>query len=98
MSLRATLIKASGGVGAIVVIVGATWGVIAWADSRYVPKSEAVLIKESIIQNRRDNLDDKVFEIELKPETKRNSQDKALLERYKSQIMEIDSKRQQGKP
>ena len=71
-------------------LVGAAFAV----DERYVHKGEMYEVKDSIVQNRRDNLADKIFEIELKPEQRRSPADKALLDRYKSQIREIDSKRQ----
>lgn len=89
MSLRGI----ANAVGAIGVLLGAAFAI----DSRYVSagefKKEVMIVKDSILDLHRARLEDEIFRLELIPEAKRTQADKALIERYKSQIKEIDSKR-----
>jgi hypothetical protein len=88
-----TLTKIAGIVGAASVIIGAIFTI----DNRYVHadelKKQMLTVKDDIASLRRSRLEDEVFKIELIHPQKRTDADKALLDRYKRQIKEIDASR-----
>ncbi len=95
-----TLRGAANLVGAVGVIVGAVFAI----DQRYVNAGEfkkeiqtvnreITTVKESIVDLHRARIEDEIFKLELIPEIKRTQGEKAMLDRYRSQIKEIDSKR-----
>ena len=92
-NLRANVVKVSGTVAAIGVLFTAYQAV----DSRYVHadelKKQMLTVKDDIASLRRSRLEDEVFKIELIHPAKRTDADKALLDRYKRQIKEIDANR-----
>lgn len=81
-------------IGAVGVIIGAAFAL----DQRYVSaaefKKEIMVVKDSIIDLHRARLEDEVFRLELIPPNKRTDADKALLERYKRQIIEMDFRKE----
>ena len=93
MSLRDNIVKVAGTATAI----GALITVYQAVDTRFVHaedfKSQVFQIKDSINDLRRARLEDEIFKLELIPEKRRTEADKAMLERYRNQIKEIDSKR-----
>lgn len=84
----------AGIVGSMSILVGAIFTI----DTRYVHadefKKQMFAVKDSIADLRRARLEDEVFKIELIPQNKRTDADKALLDRYKRQIREIDFRRE----
>lgn len=88
-----TITKLSGIVAALGVLAGSTFAI----DGRYVHaedfKKQVVTIKQDIADLRRSRIEDEIFKIELVAEQKRTQSDKALLERYKNQLKEIDARR-----
>ena len=78
-------------------IVGAAFAI----DQRYVSagefKQQILTVKSSILDLHRSRLEDEIFRLELIPPAKRTDADKALIERYKSQIKDIDNKRERDR-
>lgn len=81
----------------LLLALGTIVGAIITIDNRYVHaedfKSQMTQVRESITDLHRARLEDEIYRLELIPEQKRTQQDRALLERYKNQLKEIDSKR-----
>jgi hypothetical protein len=88
-------------VGAVVGVVVAAFGVQTYADNRYSPKEDTARqvfqVKESIVDLHRARLQDEIFKLELIAPQKRTQADKAMLDRYKSQLQELDSKRERDR-
>lgn len=87
----------------ILTLVSMLIGTAFTLDSRYAKAEDIVNQKHYIEQNsletkfaidqlRRQSLEDKVFEIELIPEAKRSQSDRARLEKYKRDMLNIDTK------
>lgn len=80
--------------------VGVILTAIFTVDGRYVHaddfKKQMFVVKDSIIDLHRARIEDEIFKLELVPPAKRTQQDNALLDRYKNQIKEIDSKREKS--
>ena len=86
----------AGAVASLSTIVGAAF----FVDARYAHAEAVVaLIRQArdesryaAEQLRKQLLEDKVFEINLVPEAKRTNTQRALLERYKAQVGEINAR------
>lgn len=46
--------------------------------------------KQTILEQRRQQYDDRIFELKQKPKTERTDTDEALIDRYQRQIQQID--------
>ncbi|HET8688794.1 MAG TPA: hypothetical protein VFM18_19430 [Methanosarcina sp.] len=85
---------ASAAITAVGTVLGAFWAI----DSHYASAAELAAAKsefaQQIVQMRADQLDDKVFELQVKQNQQRGKlspQDAAMLERYKRKLDEVHS-------
>jgi len=94
VSLGASIARISGTVAGVGVIVGAAFAVLAYADNRYQGKDDykrdVMLVKESITSLHRARIEDEIFKLELIPDKKKTDYDRAILDRYKAQLRNLD--------
>ncbi len=87
-----TIRKAASLIGAATVILAAVFTI----DQRYVHaeelKKQMLSVKDEIASLHRTRIEDEMFKIELIPPSKRTDADKAMLDRYKRQLKEIDAR------
>ncbi len=79
---------------AILALIGAIVGGTLWADERYFHAASAVQMQQaieqkmdkSVLEIRRWNIEDRLMQIETKPEAQRTDLERAMLERYKREL------------
>lgn len=81
-------------VAGIIVSIGIIGSAITWAaDQRYMRISAVqAAIEKSADESRRDTLEDEIFKITQVPESQRTDIQRALLDRYKRKIDELNAK------
>ncbi len=99
--------------GVLLTAIGTIIGVFLTVDTRYAHSDEVTKLKKEqqqvIKQNRYDlsqstnllrkqSLEDKIFDIELIPNSTRSQYDKARLEKYKSDLNEVNQILRQPSP
>jgi len=97
-SLNGRTFKIVTGAGsALIALVGA----VLFIDDRYAHAGDVKAMHEVQLQAvrelRKENLEDKVFELSLIPAAKRTDAQRAMLDRYKRQLQEIESRQATNK-
>ncbi len=84
--------SASAAISTIIAILGALWALDShYASAADLESTKATFTKE-LIQLRADQLDDKIFELQLKQNKQKGTlspEDGAMLERYKRKLDEV---------
>lgn len=84
-------------IATVVTMVGSIAAAVFFGDDRYAHARDVEVIRLTLVQAikevRKETIDDKIFELNLIPEAKRTDAQRAMLERYKHQVEEIERER-----